>query len=156
MLKVGIVGCGKITGMSLLKKSWLLLNSKQKNYTMKTETDTEVIPHIFEMELGNNEPRQAFINTVKHLKGSFAILAMINSDEKTLYAARKDAPLVIGVGTNQNFVASDILSFIQHTDRVMFLDNYELAEVNKNSYHIYGLDGFEISKEISQLVNTKN
>ena len=98
------------------------------------------------MELETNSPKQAFINTVKRLKGSFAILAMFNSDEKTLYAVRKDAPLVIGVGVNQNFVASDILSFIQYTDRVIFLDNYELAEVSGDSYTIYGLDGVAINK----------
>lgn len=124
---------------------------EQKNHKITTETDTEVIPHILEMELETNSPKQAFVNTVKRLKGSFAILAMFNSDEKTLYAVRKDAPLVIGVGVNQNFVASDILSFIQYTDRVMFLDNYELAEVSGDSYTIYGLDGVAINKEISQV-----
>ena len=124
---------------------------EQKNHKIITETDTEVIPHILEIELETNSPKQAFINTVKRLKGSFAILAMFSSDEKTLYAVRKDAPLVIGVGVNQNFVASDILSFIQYTDRVMFLDNYELAEVNGDSCTIYGLDGVAINKEISQV-----
>ena len=55
---------------------------EQKNHKIITETDTEVIPHILEMELETNSPKQAFINTVKRLKGSFAILAMFNSDEK--------------------------------------------------------------------------
>ena len=105
----------------------------QKNHKIITETDTEVIPHILEIELETNSPKQAFINTVKRLKGSFAILAMFSSDEKTLYAVRKDAPLVIGVGVNQNFVASDILSFIQYTDRVCLLiiiNLQKLMEIN--------------------------
>ena len=144
--KVAVVHNGIIENYVELRKML-----EEKNHKIKTETDTEVIPHILEMELKNNSPKQAFINTIKHLKGSFAILALINSDDQTLYAARKDAPLVIGVGINQNFVASDILSFIQYTDRVMFLDNFELAEVSKNSHIIYGLDGLEINKEISQV-----
>lgn len=103
------------------------LKNKLKNHEFKSETDTEVIAHL--IGESNLPFEQAFKETIKQLDGTFAILA-INKDSDQILAARKGSPLVIGIKDNDYFIASDIPAFLKHTNKVLFLEDDEIAVIN--------------------------
>ncbi len=125
---------------------------ESEGHVFVSETDTEVIPHLIERALKKGfSPMDAFTSAVRQLRGSFAMLTLIQRDGDAIYAARKDAPLIIGLGKGRNFAASDILAFIQHTDRVVFLDNLEVAEIRRDKVTFFDFDGGKIVKTPSQV-----
>ncbi|MEA2003405.1 MAG: glutamine--fructose-6-phosphate transaminase (isomerizing) [archaeon] len=105
---------------------------KKKGYVFKSETDTEVIPLLIEdfLKQGNSF-EDSFRKTMILLEGSYALIA-IHKDFDMMICARKDSPIVIGVGDGEHFVASDAPAFINYTNKVIFLDNYEMAVFNSN------------------------
>ena len=91
--------------------------------TFRSETDTEVVPHLIAQALDAGEdPATAFHNTIDRLEGSYAIAAVIDGTE-TIFAARQGSPLVVGVGENCLYLASDIPAFVEHTRDVIFLED---------------------------------
>ena len=106
-----------------------------------SETDTEVIPHLIEefMKRGY-QPFEAFRAAVKSIQGSYAILAVIRG-EKKIFFAKKDNPLVIGIGNGENYVASDIPAFLDRTNRVVILKDGELGYVTSNEVHVETITG---------------
>jgi glucosamine--fructose-6-phosphate aminotransferase (isomerizing) len=104
-------------------------------YRFISKTDTEVIPNFiaYFMERGKNL-EQSVASVARRLRGSFA-LAIIGTDEPDkMIAVRKDSPLVIGVGRGEMFLASDIPAMLQHTKRVVALENGEMAVLNSNRF----------------------
>ncbi|MEM2883349.1 MAG: glutamine--fructose-6-phosphate transaminase (isomerizing) [Nitrososphaerales archaeon] len=144
---IAVVHNGIIENYQLLKNE-LELNG----HIFRSTTDTEIIPHLIEEELktGRNQ-RDALLAAVNKLKGSYAFLVLFRDLNDRLYGVRKDAPLIIGLGENKNFVASDVLSFLKHTKEAIFLDNFEVAEVRRNSYTIWNFNGEEVLHTISTL-----
>ena len=103
---------------------------ESQKFKFISDTDTETIPNTIEyhMKRGYNFI-DAAKRSLKHLEGQFAIVAL-HSDSNQLVAIRKEAPLVIGVGENEFFIASDIPAFLQHTKKVIFLEEGDLAIVD--------------------------
>ncbi|MDH5752402.1 MAG: glutamine--fructose-6-phosphate transaminase (isomerizing) [Deltaproteobacteria bacterium] len=100
----------------------------------KSETDTEVMAHLLEktfQETGDIE--QAFIQSVKRLEGSFAFCMVSARSQQTIYCVRQGSPLVLGLGTKSNFVASDVNAFLQHTRKALVLEDGEYATVTPDS-----------------------
>jgi len=125
---------------------------KQKGHVFTSETDTEVIPHLVEEALKRKkDPLKATLNAVKKLKGQYAIVVMFKDYPEVLTGARNDAPLVVGVGKKEMFLASDVLAFIARTDQAVFLDNMEAVSVTAGGYKVYRFDGSEVSKKPTQL-----
>jgi len=127
----------------------------ERKYSFVSETDSEVIPHLIRefMEMGSSL-EQAIRQTVKELRGSYAILAISASEPQKIVAARKDSPLVVGIGAGENFVASDALSFLEHTNRVIFVEDGEIVSLNNEKVTIHDGEGRQIPKE-PQEVNWK-
>jgi glucosamine--fructose-6-phosphate aminotransferase (isomerizing) len=101
-----------------------------------SETDTEVVPHLIAAELqAGTAPETAFHNTIDRLKGSYAIAVLIDGGE-TIYAARQGSPLVVGVGEDSTYLASDVPAFIEHTRDVVFLEDGHRVIANKDGYTI--------------------
>ena len=99
----------------------LLEELQNKDHKILTETDSEIIVHLLEENYKkDNDEIKAFQNTVKNLKGSFALVAIFKNNPNMVIGAKKDAPLIIGTDKKQNFIASDILAFIKFTDKVSF------------------------------------
>lgn len=115
---------------------------KAEGHRFASETDTEVIAHLLEkyyrIEINQLKALQS---AVKHLKGTFAALAVFDDNPGLVLGARKDAPLIVGLGKGENFIASDIVSFIAHTDRVAFLKDYEIASITHDKVQIFTFDG---------------
>ncbi len=125
---------------------------QSKGHVFKSETDTEVIAHIIEEEYGKrSDPLRATIAATRKLEGQYAIAVLFRDRPDVIVGARKDAPLIAGIGDGQMFIASDILAFIEHTDKTVFLDNQEAALITKDSLKILGADGRELSREPTQV-----
>lgn len=136
-------------------ENYQLLKSKleSRGHVFKSTTDTEVIPHLIEEELKIREDqRDAVLAAVNQLKGSYAFLILFKDLGDRLYGVRKDAPLIIGVGEGKNFLASDVLSFIKYTNKAVFLDNFEVAEVRRDGYTIWNFNGEEVQHNVTTLL----
>lgn len=123
----------------------------EKKHKFLSETDTEVIPHLIE-EFYSGNFESAFVKAIKKLRGSFAIVAINASDPDMVLLARKESPLIIGLGEGENFIASDTPAVLPETRRVIILDDFEYGIVKKNSVIIKDLKtGDEIKKEIQEV-----
>ena len=122
----------------------------RSGHEFNSETDSEVIAHLLEeyFEI-TGDIRLSMIFTCKRLVGSFAFVAVFNSS--TLCGARYDEPLIVGVGNNDYFLSSDILGFLNHTDRAIFLDNRDIVVINDSDISFFNFDGDRISRKITQV-----
>ncbi|QLK26770.1 glutamine--fructose-6-phosphate transaminase (isomerizing) [Natrinema zhouii] len=97
--------------------------------TFRSETDTEVVPHLIGRALDRGaEPEEAFRLAIDQLEGSYAIAAVFDGSE-TVYAARQDSPLVVGLGETGTFLASDVPAFVEHTDRVQYVEDGDFVRL---------------------------
>jgi len=144
---VAVVHNGIIENYLELKERLL-----RDGHVFKSDTDTEVIPHLIEEACRKGKsPLQATLSAVKKLRGQYAIVAMFRDHPEVLTGARNDAPLVVGVGEKEMFLASDVLAFISRTDRAVFLDNMEVVAITADGYRVYGMEGTEVRKKPTQL-----
>ncbi len=129
-----------------------LRHQLEPKHRFVSDTDTEVVPHLIEdyMESGASL-EEAFPRVLKQLKGSYALLAVSAREPHKIVAARKDCPLVVGIGAGENFVASDALSFLEETNRVIFLEDGETAVLSKDKVAFFDSEGGEVRKEIREL-----
>ncbi len=123
-----------------------------KGHRFRSTTDTEVIPHLIEENLkaGKNH-RDAVLDAARELKGSYAFIVLFRDLCDRLYGVRKDAPLIIGLSERGNFLASDVLAFLKHTNKAVFLENLEVAEVRRDGYTIWNFEGEGVQHDISTL-----
>lgn len=114
----------------------------KKGYEFKSETDTEVIPHLIDSYL-ESEPDffAAFKKAISELRGAYAVVSINSKDPDTIYVARLSSPIVIGVGENEHFIASDPSALIHKTKRVIFLNDYEVAKITSDKLEVESLDG---------------
>jgi len=108
-----------------------------KGFSFQSQTDTEVIPNLIEYFMREKDFFEATKLAINKLEGSYAIVALHQGEDKII-AARKESPLVIGVGENEYFVASDIPPFLEHTKKVIYLEEKDLVLIN-NEIKIFNL-----------------
>lgn len=122
-------------------------------YTFYSQTDTEVIPnliHYYYLKEDNNDELRflkAVRNTCKDLKGSFAIEVICKDYPDNMIVVRKDSPLVIGKGENENYISSDIPAILSFTRNFYLLNDLEFVVLSKNSAKFYDIDLNPINKE---------
>jgi glucosamine--fructose-6-phosphate aminotransferase (isomerizing) len=104
---------------------------ESKGFVFNSQTDTEVIPNLIEFNMTDNDFLKAVKKSINMLEGSYALVIMYEGLQK-LVAVRKDSPLVIGVGEDEFFVASDVPAFLDYTKKVMYLHENDLAIMNKD------------------------
>jgi len=109
-----------------------------------SETDTEVIPHLIE-KYYNGNLQKAIEAALRDVEGSYAIIVVM-AGEPILIAARKDSPLIIGIGDRENFIASDVPAILDYTNRVIFLEDGDIGVITTDSIRIKR-DGAEIEWE---------
>jgi glucosamine--fructose-6-phosphate aminotransferase (isomerizing) len=109
-----------------------------KGYTFDTETDTEVIVRLIEEKRKSNETlKDSVRDAFNELEGRNTVIVLDSSKEDHIIAVRNGSPLVLGIGKDGIFLASDALAFAKYTKDVVFLDNYDLVEINGNEFKIY-------------------
>ena len=119
-----------------------------KGRMFSSETDTEVIAHLIDQYLQEGLSfREATRAALRHLSGSFALVALSERDPETLLTAKNATPIVIGLGEEESFVASDIPALLDYTRRVLFLDDGEMAEVSRRGVAISDFSGRPIERE---------
>ena len=108
-----------------------------RGYVFHSETDTEVLVNLIQ-ECHRTEPdlRKAFARALSMAHGAYAVCLMSKDEPDAFYAARMSAPLILGVGTGENFVASDIPAFLPYTRKVVFLEDGEMVRVTSSSFAI--------------------
>ena len=120
-----------------------------------SQTDTEVLPHLIEKNyLQHNDILKALIATSKELTGTFAIATMFKDHDDVIAVAKKGSPIVIGIGDNENYIASDFYGLADITNQIIFLDDNEFALIFKNQIQIFDANGNEV-KKIAKIIETQ-
>ncbi|MEW6459415.1 MAG: glutamine--fructose-6-phosphate transaminase (isomerizing), partial [Bacillota bacterium] len=127
-------------------RSWL----KAEGHVFRSDTDTEVLPHLIEQFYRGNL-YQAVLEALERVEGSFALLALTVDEPERLVTARQDSPLVIGVGERENFVASDIPALLAHTRDTYLLNDGDVAEITPDGVRISDFHGRPLAREIFQV-----
>ena len=119
---------------------------EKRGHVFKSETDTESVVHLLsEARKENNGNLAAAMRQVcKKLKGSFTLLAIHANDPTHIVGARRNSPLVVGLGNGENFLASDVAAFITHTKRALELGQDQVVEITPNSVAVIDLSGNEV------------
>ena len=126
---------------------------KQKGYTFQSETDTEVfVKFIEDIYLHNTCSLEEALRLALHkVVGAYAIVLINLEEPNTLIAARKGSPLVIGVGQNEYFLASDATPIIEYTNKVVYLDDYEIAVIHEGVLQVKTIENVATNTYINQL-----
>ena len=111
-----------------------------EGYEFESETDTETVAHLIESYF-EGDLYAAVFKAVSQLEGTFGLAVIVQDDPNTLVACRKGSPLVIGLGIQENFVASDVSALLPVTNRFIYLEEGDLVVVNQKDYQIYGANG---------------
>lgn len=121
-----------------------------EGYTFKSDTDTEVTAaYIDSLYKENNDMIKSLSICVNKFLGSYAFGIINELETDVLYALRKDSPLIIGVGENENFIASDVPSILKYTNKYIDIENDEIVKITKDEVTVYDKNYNIINKEIS-------
>ena len=143
--KIAIVHNGIVENFEELKS-----DLQNKGYEFQSETDTEVIANLIQLNLDEtSDVKQSIIKTVNQIKGHYSFVVIF--DDGTLAAARFHEPLIVGVGKNGNYLSSDVLGFIENTDDAIYVDNEDFVIVNDSGIHIFDFDGTPVKYQITKV-----
>ena len=118
-----------------------------KGFHFVSETDTEVFAHLIEYHY-KGDLLQAVIKSINEVEGSYALGVICKDNPNEFIAARKDSPLIVGLGKNENFIASDIPAILEYTRDIYILEDKEVVSLNKNSVQVYDIHGMPVKKEV--------
>ena len=120
-------------------------------HTFGSDTDTEVVPHLIESGLESGaDPEAAFRAAIDRLEGSFAIACLV-AGAASVFVARNDSPLVLGLAEDATYLASDVPAFREYTDQVVYLDDGEFAELSADGWRVTDTDGDPIEKSVETI-----
>lgn len=145
--RIAIVHNGIIENYKELKEFLI-----DKGCIFSSDTDTEVIVHLISYEYDkSNDFLTAVREALKQLRGAFALGVLCRDYKETLIAARRNAPLIVGLGEGENFIGSDIPAIIEHTKKAVYLEDDELAVLTPESVQYYDIEGKNIDKKVEIL-----
>ncbi len=140
--EISIVHNGIIENYATLKSALI-----KKGHKFKSETDTEIIAHLIEDNLKKNHSKnleekllKAVRESVKKLQGAFAIAIVWSKAPDLLVGVRKQSPLVVGVSKGENFLASDTTALIEHTNKIIFVEDNEIVVLHKDNVKVFDLN----------------
>lgn len=120
---------------------------QEEGYSFYSDTDTEVAVNLIEYYYRKDKDiLKALFSVQKELKGSYAFAIMFQEDEKTLYAMRKDSPLIVGKGKNAFYLASDVSAFLDYTKEIYPVENREILSLSEKEIHIYNKNAEEVQR----------
>ena len=120
---------------------------QEQGYSFYSDTDTEVAVNLIEYYYRKDKDiLKTLFSVQKELKGSYAFAIMFQEDEKTLYAMRKDSPLIAGKGENAFYLASDVSAFLDYTKEIYPVENREILSLSEKEIHIYNKNAEEVQR----------
>ncbi|MBO4548662.1 MAG: glutamine--fructose-6-phosphate transaminase (isomerizing), partial [Abditibacteriota bacterium] len=117
----------------------------ESGYRFESETDTEVIVHLIEKYYSGNM-REALVKTANRLHGSYALGVLCTEDPGRIYAAREASPLILGLGVEENYFASDVTALVNQTRNMIYLEDGEFAELSCDAVRVFDVTGQELHK----------
>ena len=119
-------------------------------HIFQSQTDSEVIAHLMELHYKKkHDVKQAIIETCKMLRGSYAFVAIFRSG--LVAGTRLDEPLIVGMGKDGNFISSDVLGFLEYTDKSIFLDNQDIVILDEQNVNFFDFNGNAVFRPITQV-----
>lgn len=118
-----------------------------KGYSFESQTDTETVAKLLDYNYNGN-PVETIASTVVELEGAYSLGIIFREQKNKIYAVRKESPLVVGIGKDEMYIASDITAILEHTNQYYLPEAGEIAEVDKNGVTFYDIHGNVIEKEI--------
>jgi len=118
----------------------------KKGYKFKSETDTEVIAHLLE-DLYTGDLLETALKVAKRLEGAYAVGIISTKEPDRIVAIKKGSPLIIGLGKDENFIASDIPAVLEYTKDFIVLEDGEVALITKDKVEVYNLEGKKVEKK---------
>ena len=143
--KIAIAHNGIIENFEELKSEL-----QNKGYKFQSETDTEVIANLIQLNFDETaDVKQSIMKTVNQLKGHYSFVVIF--EDGTLAAARFHEPLIVGVGKNSHYISSDVLGFIEKTDDAIYVDNEDFVIVDGSGIHIFNFDGTSVKYQVTKV-----
>jgi len=128
-----------------------LLRAAQSDHQFDSETDSEVVVHLIHDFLADDNDLLAAVRaTVAELDGAYAIGVVATDEPDRLVAARRGSPLVIGLGIGENFIASDVMALLPVTQRFIFLEEGDIADVRRDGVTVYDASGAVVERPVSR------
>jgi len=148
---LAVIHNGVIENFLALKEE--LIN---KGHNFASRTDTEVIAHLIEEEMkGDIELGEAFLKALRQLEGSYAVAVVSPSDPGTIYCARNESPLVVGVSDHGTYCASDVPAMLPYTNQVVYLRNGEAATLSEEGFQLKRIaDGSPLERGLQEITWT--
>lgn len=122
----------------------------EKGHTFKTETDTEIVPHLIE-EFYDGDFEEAFRHALSELNGAYGFAVVSKHEPDKIFVARQGSPLVVGLGENEYFLASDVSAIVSHTRSVFYLNDGEMAVLSHQGITTKTISNELIKKEIEKV-----
>lgn len=143
--KVAVVHNGIIENYLKLKEELT-----KEGYIFTSQTDSEVVAHLFSKHY-DGDMLSTLRKVTERIRGSYALGIIERENPDRLVCVRKESPLIIGLGKGKNFIASDVPAILKYTREVIFLDNSEMAIVEKDRVSVYDSQGKKLEKAISKI-----
>lgn len=143
-------GTGRVTVVhNGIIENYLSIKAKllENGYLFQTETDTEIVAKLLDFYY-RGDPMDAIRKAMKEMRGAYALGILFCDSPDTIYAIKKDAPLIVGAGEGENFIASDVPAILKYTKDYYLLEDGEIAVIQKDSVKIFDIAGNQKEKEL--------
>lgn len=147
--KIAVVHNGIIENYNTLKKQLI-----ERGRTFQSQTDTEVVAQLLEEIYTTSKGvnfEQAIRLALKQIVGTYGLAIMNEETPDRIFIARKGSPLLLGIGEDEMFIASDASPIVEYTNKVIYLDDGEMAIVTRDSYKVKTIDDYPLTKEVHEL-----
>lgn len=143
--KISIVHNGIIENYASLKK-----RLQADGIEFKSETDTEVVAHLIAKFYKGNL-KDAVLKALSLIEGTFGLAVICKDEPDTLIGARRGSPLILGIGQNEFFLASDVSAIISHTQKVVYLDDNDVVEIHSDKYNLLNTQSQPVQHEVQDV-----